>query len=99
MSTNLKFTRSGLGTMLTSRLITVNSERLYSVTSACRTLELFNYGDYTLYFGMTNVTTNSGGFIASYGSKVWDNIKNTFRIYLSSGSSGLTNQVMAQEYQ
>ena len=74
------------------------SETAYALGTANRAVEMTNLGSYTVYYGQSNLSVNSGGIILPNGSKFWDTIVDNFVMYIRLGSAGVTSTLVAQEY-
>jgi hypothetical protein len=73
----------------------VTTEQLYTISTGYIALEATNLGGNIIYYGNSNVTTNSGGLLTPSGSKFWDNVSDDFTLYFV---SPLGSRVIIQEY-
>ena len=94
-----KITDLQLGSINTTKVMSIStSETAYALETANRAVEITNIGSYSVYYGQSNLSVNSGGIILSNGSKFWDTITDNFVMYLRILSGGVTTNVVAQEY-
>ena len=100
MGTIRKITDLQLASIATTKLLSVTSaESVYYLGSGNRAFEITNLGSYNLYYGNSNLTTNSGGVVLPNGSKMWDTVADNFTMYLRLTTGGITNLgVVIHEY-
>jgi len=101
MGTIRKITDLQLGSILSTKVLSItSSETLYQISSGARAFEVGNNGNVAiLFYGQSNLATNSGLFInTSGGSKFWDTVTDDFRMAFRTSSGGSTVQGIIQEY-
>ena len=101
MGTIRRITDIQLASIGSTKIYSVNSnETLYQISSGMRAFEIGVIGTNSLvYYGQSNLAVNSGLFInTSGGAKFWDTITDDFQMYLRVPSTGVTQQVIIQEY-
>lgn len=89
-----------LGSIGSTKLYSVSSnEIVYTISTGFVAFEATNLGGYNVYYGDSNVTTNSGGLLAPNGAKFWDTIADNFQMYfVIMNSAGITSNLVIQEY-
>lgn len=88
-----------LGSIGSTKLLAVNStETLYVISTGFVAFEATNLGLYSVYYGNSGVSYNSGGLILANGSKFWDSIADNFSMYFYVASGGVTSNLVIQEY-
>lgn len=99
MGTIRRLTDLQLASIATTKLISVTSSQvLFNLGSGNRAFEATNLGVYPIYYGDSSLTTSSGGLIQSQGAKFWDTVTDNFTMYFKTASSGLTSNLVIQEY-
>lgn len=100
MATIDRVTNVGIGNILSTKLLAINSvETAYIAGSGVRIFEVFNLGVYSVVFGGSSVLASSGGVIAaSNGTKKWENVRDNFSVYFAVRSAGVTSDVLIHEY-
>lgn len=86
-----------LASIQSTKVLTISpNETLYQISSGSRAFEAGNLGNINIFYGQSNITANSGLFIASNGgAKFWDGITDTFQMYFRASGS---TQLIIQEY-
>jgi len=62
-----------------------------------RTIEIYNNGDATIYYGGSGVASTSGRPILPTGGQIWSQVKSTFSVYLVC-ATGQTSDCRVIEY-
>ena len=62
-----------------------------------QTIEIYNNGDNTIYYGGSGVTSANGRPILPTGGQIWSQVKSTFSVYLVC-ATGQTANVRICEY-
>jgi len=80
-----------LATMLTTRLITINTTSGTPVvaTSGARYMQVFNIGSSTVAWGDEKITTSSAGLLYYSMSEIFNPIQGDFALYfIADGTAG-----------
>lgn len=90
-----------LGAIGTTKILNITtSEVLFTISSGNRAFEAGNLSNFNIFYGQSNLAVNSGLMIQSAGgAKFWDTITDDFQMYFRANSSGVTAQLIIQEYQ
>lgn len=83
----------------TTKVLLINtSEIIYEIGTANFSFEATNLGSFTIFYGQSNLISNSGGLIAPNGSKTWDEVGDSFQLHFRVSSGGTTSPLVIQEY-
>lgn len=83
----------------TSQILSVSTaELLYTIQTGSVAVEFSNLSTITCYYGMSNLSLNSGGILSGLGSKMFDSITGNFFLYFRATSAGVTVPVIALEF-
>lgn len=99
MGTIRRLTDLQLGSIGTTKVYSVStSEILFQISSGNRAFEAGNLGAANIFYGQSSLLATGGLFISPNGSKFWDTITDNFKMYFRINSTGLTSQLIIQEY-
>lgn len=89
MVTNYKKTVANFLQVATTRLVTIGTGSATQVlmTSGNSGIEITNNGPATVFYGHSSLVQGSGGFLATYMTKEWFNVSDSFEVYLRSDSA------------
>ncbi len=74
-----------------------DSPQSLTVTSGKAHLEIFVVGNNDIYFGGSGVSSNNGRPVYSGSGKIWNDVKDDFKVYLVC-ASGETSEIRIIEY-
>jgi len=100
MGTIRRLTDLQLGSINTTKVLSItSSETVFQISSGNRAFEAGNLTNFNIFYGQSNLSANSGLYIASNGgAKFWDTITDDFKMYFRVPSGGQTVQLIIQEY-
>lgn len=100
MATIRRITDLQLASIGTTKVFFISSsETLFQISSGNRAFEAGNFSNFNIFYGQSNLITNSGLIISSgNGSKFWDTIADNFQMAFRVTSGGVTAQLIIQEY-
>jgi len=86
-----------LASIKSTKVLSVGtSEVYYQISSGNRAFEAGNLSATNIFYGQSNLSANSGLFIASNGgAKFWDGVTDTFSMYFRASANV---QLIIQEY-